>query len=285
MIQFAQKALSYNPYLPHPCRIVSSTPQTKDTMLFKVRFEDDKLAENFIHKPGQFVQVSVMGTGECPISIASTPTRHGTIDLCIRKAGRVTEAFHELGQNALFGMRGPYGNGYPVEVMEGNNLLIIAGGIGMAPLRSLLSYALDHRSKFKEIILMYGARDRDDFLFVGELLSLQGRNDVKTLLAVENDSDGNWEGEVGFVTDLFHKLDIDAKTTYAAVCGPPIMYKFVIDNLLDLGFSKGNILMSLERKMKCGIGKCVHCSVGFKYTCLDGPIFTYWDAINMREII
>lgn len=285
MIQFAQKALFNNPYLPHPCRIVASTPQTDDTMLFKVRYEDDKLAEDFIHKPGQFVQVSVMGTGECPISIASSPTRHGTIDLCIRKAGRVTEAFHALGQNAIFGMRGPYGNGYPVDVMEGNNLLIIAGGIGMAPLRSLLLYALDHRSKFKEIILMYGAKNRDDFLFVGELLSLQGRDDVKTFLAVETDPDGTWEGQVGFVTDLFKKLDIDASNTYAAVCGPPVMYKFVINNLLEMGFSKGNILMSLERKMKCGIGKCVHCSVGFKYTCLDGPIFTYWDAINMREII
>ena len=285
MIHIAKKALAYNPYLPQQCRVVAATPQTDDTILFKVRLEDDALAEGFNHKPGQFVQVSVMGTGEAPISIASSPTRHGTIDLCIRKAGRVTDAFHSLGQNAIFGMRGPYGNGYPVEVMEGNNLIIIAGGIGMAPLRSLLHYALDHRSLFNEVILMYGTKSRDDFLFKGELLSLMDRADIKTFLAVENDPDGTWEGEKGFVTDLFDQFDINPEETYAAICGPPVMYKFVINKLLEIGFSKGRILMSLERKMKCGIGKCAHCSVGFKYTCIDGPIFTYWDVINMKEII
>ena len=285
MIKYEQKALLQNPYLPQPCRIVASTHQTDDTMLFKVRFEDDRYVETFDHKPGQFVQLSVMGTGECPISIASSPTRHGTIDLCIRKAGRVTEAFHNLGQNAVFGMRGPYGNGYPVEVMEGNNLLIVAGGLGMAPLRSLLWYALDHRDRFKDVILMYGTSNQNDFLFKGELLSLMSRNDIQTLLAVAEDIDGSWKGEVGFVTDLFDHAELDADNTYAAICGPPVMYRYVIEKLLDEGFSKGRILMSLERKMKCGIGKCVHCSVGFKYTCIDGPIFTYWDAINMREII
>ncbi len=285
MIHIAKKALAYNPYLPQQCRVVAATAQTDDTILFKVRLEDDALAEGFNHKPGQFVQVSVMGTGEAPISIASSPTRHGTIDLCIRKAGRVTDAFHALGQNSLFGMRGPYGNGYPVEVMEGNNLIIIAGGIGMAPLRSLLHYALDHRSLFNEVILMYGTKSRDDFLFKGELLSLMDRSDIKTFLAVENDPDGTWEGEKGFVTDLFDRFDINPEETYAAICGPPVMYKFVINKLLEKGFSKGRILMSLERKMKCGIGKCAHCSVGFKYTCIDGPIFTYWDVINMKEII
>jgi len=284
-MKFEQKALIDNPYLPQPCRIVASTRQTEDTMLFKVRFEDDRSSETFSHRPGQFVQVSVMGTGECPISIASSPTRHGTIDLCIRRAGRVTEAFHNLGQNAIFGMRGPYGNGYPIEVMEGNNLLIVAGGLGMAPLRSLLWYALDHRSRFSDVILMYGTKNQGDFLFKGELLSLMSRKDIKTLLAVTEDSDGTWKGEVGFVTDLFEHAELDAASTYAAICGPPVMYRFVIQKLLEKGFSKGRILMSLERKMKCGIGKCVHCSVGFKYTCIDGPIFTYWDAINMRELI
>lgn len=285
MIEFAQKALLDNPYLPQLCRIVASYPQTDDTMLFRVRLEDDELAEGFEHKPGQFVQLSVIGSGECPISIASSPTRCGFIDLCIRKAGRVTEDFHALGQNALFGLRGPYGNGYPVEVMEENNLLIVAGGLGMAPLRSLLWYALDHRVRFRDVILMYGTKNKDDFLFKGELLSLMGRKDVRTLLAVEEDKYGNWEGETGFVTDLFDKVELDPENTYAAICGPPVMYKFVIEKLLEKGLSKGRILMSLERRMKCGIGKCVHCSVGFKYTCIDGPIFTYWDAINMREMI
>jgi len=285
MIKILKKALLKNPYLPQECRIVAAYPQTEDTTLFRVRMEDDAAAEHFKHRPGQFVQLSVMGTGECPISIASSPTRHGMLDLCIRKAGRVTDSFHQLGQNALFGLRGPYGNGYPVEVIEGNSLLIVAGGIGMAPLRSLLWYALDHRSRFRDITLMYGTNSRHDFLFKGELLSLQGRTDVKTLLTIAENEDGLWEGERGFVTDLFEKVELDPETTYAAICGPPVMYKFVIQKLLERGFSKGRILMSLERKMKCGIGKCLHCSIGFKYTCIDGPIFTYWDAINMRELI
>ena len=285
MIKFAQRALMENPYMPRLCRIVASYPQTEDTVLFRVRFEDDVLAESFDHRPGQFVQLSVIGSGECPISIASSPSRRGFLDLCVRRVGRVTEAFHNLGQNALFGLRGPYGNGYPVKVMEGNDLLIVAGGLGMAPLRSLLWYAIDHRGRFGDLILMYGENRKSDFLFKGELLSLQGRDDVKTLLAVREDPEGTWEGEVGLVTDLFDDIELDPETTYAAICGPPVMYRAVIEKLLERGFSKGRILMSLERKMKCGIGKCVHCSVGFKYTCIDGPIFTYWDAINMREII
>jgi len=274
-----------NIYQPSLARIVRILPQIKDHRLFQLRFEDSEMRQSFTYRPGQFVELSLIGTGEAPISISSSPTRPGVIDLCVRKIGRVTEALFRLPLNSLVGVRGPYGNGFPVAEMEKNNLLIIAGGLGMAPLRSLLWYALDNRSKFKEIILMLGARISEEMLFKYELLSLLDRTDMKCLLTVDKDEEGIWPAQVGVVTKLFDAVEVDPEITYAAVCGPPIMYKFVLRKLLERNLPKDRILMSLERRMKCGVGKCGHCSIGYKYTCIDGPIFTYWDAINLPEMI
>ncbi len=274
-----------NIYQPSLARIVRILPQIKDHRLFQLRFEDSEMRQSFTYRPGQFVELSLIGTGEAPISISSSPTRPEVIDLCVRKIGRVTEALFRLPLNSLVGLRGPYGNGFPVAEMEKNNLLIIAGGLGMAPLRSLLWYALDNRSKFKEIILMLGARISEEMLFKYELLSLLDRTDMKCLLTVDKDEEGIWPAQVGVVTKLFDAVEVDPEITYAAVCGPPIMYKFVLRKLLERNFPKDRILMSLERRMKCGVGKCGHCSIGYKYTCIDGPIFTYWDAINLPEMI
>jgi len=274
-----------NIYQPSLARIVRILPQIKDHRLFQLRFEDSEMRQSFTYRPGQFVELSLIGTGEAPISISSSPTRPEVIDLCVRKIGRVTEALFRLPLNSLVGVRGPYGNGFPVAEMEKNNLLIIAGGLGMAPLRSLLWYALDNRSKFKEIILMLGAKISEEMLFKYELLSLLDRTDMKCLLTVDKDEEGIWPAQVGVVTKLFDAVEVDPEITYAAVCGPPIMYKFVLRKLLERNLPKDRILMSLERRMKCGVGKCGHCSIGYKYTCIDGPIFTYWDAINLPEMI
>lgn len=274
-----------NIYQPFLARIVRILPQIKDHRLFQLRFEDSEMRQSFTYRPGQFVELSLIGTGEAPISISSSPTRPEVIDLCVRKIGRVTEALFRLPLNSLVGLRGPYGNGFPVAEMEKNNLLIIAGGLGMAPLRSLLWYALDNRSKFKEIILMLGAKISEEMLFKYELLSLLDRTDMKCLLTVDKDEEGIWPAQVGVVTKLFDAVEVDPEITYAAVCGPPIMYKFVLRKLLERNFPKDRILMSLERRMKCGVGKCGHCSIGYKYTCIDGPIFTYWDVINLPEMI
>ncbi len=272
-------------YQPYLVRIVKVLPQIQDHLLFQLKFEDSKIASNFTHRPGQFVELSVIGSGEAPISISSSPTRPGIVELCVRKTGRVTNALFRLPLNALVGIRGPYGNGFPIEKLEDNNLLIIAGGLGMAPLRSLLWYALDNRTKFKDIILMLGAKTPDEMLFKYELLKLIDRPDMKCLLTVDKDEEGIWKAHFGVVTKLFDYVELDPATTYAALCGPPIMYKFVLKELLKRNFSKDRILMSLERKMKCGVGKCGHCSIGYKYTCIDGPIFTYWDAINLPEMV
>ena len=275
-----------NPYLPKPARIIKTLPQIPDHQLFQIRFEAQEMAETFKYRPGQFMMLSVVGTGEAPFSISSSPTRPGIIEFCVRRIGRVTDALFKLPPNALVGIRGPYGNGFPIEILEGNNLLLVAGGLGMAPLRSLLWYALDNRSKFKDVILMYGAKNPNDMLFKYELLNLIDRADVKCLLTVDSrDESAIWKAHVGVVTTLFDFVDVNPHETYAAICGPEVMFKFVLDALLERAFSKDRILMSLERNMHCGVGKCGHCMIGYKYTCLDGPIFNYWDAINLPEMV
>ena len=285
MSDYSSTTETGNIYQPSLARIVRVLPQIEDHRLFQLRFEDPEMRRSFTCRPGQFVELSVIGTGEAPISISSPPTRLGVIELCVRRIGRVTEALFRLPLNSVVGVRGPYGNGFPLEEMKNNSLLLIAGGLGMAPLRSLLWYALDNRSQFKDMVLMFGAKVPEEMLSKYELVSLLDRTDMKCLLTVDKDEEGAWPAEVGVVTRLFDLFELDPETTYAAVCGPPIMYKFVLEKLLERNFSKDRILMSLERRMKCGVGKCGHCIVGYKYTCIDGPIFTYWDAINLPEMI
>ncbi len=274
-----------NPYQPHAARILAIARQTEGTHLFTLQLSDGERARDFRHRPGQFVMLSVPGSGEAPISISSSPTRPQAIELCVRRAGRVTGALFRLAVGDLVGLRGPYGNGFPVTTLEAHDLLLVAGGLGMAPLRSLLHYALDRRPRFGRLTLMYGARSPAEMLFRDEVLALGERGDLDCLLTVDRDPAGDWPHQVGLLPRLFERAAIDPARTYAAVCGPPIVYRFVLERLLALGFSKDRILMSLERRMKCGIGKCGHCSIGYEYTCIHGPIFTYWDAINLPEMI
>lgn len=284
-VQAHHAVLSRNPYQPHMARIVRIYKMVENNYLFTVRFLDDRLAATFHHIPGQFVMLSVPGTGEAPISISSSPSRPGVLELCIRRVGRVTNALYRQKTNDLVGIRGPYGNGFPIQRLMGSDILFAAGGLGMAPLRSLLWYALDNREKFNRIILMCGSRRPAEMLFREEMLSLADRSDMNCLLTVDADPAGTWGSYIGLLPKLFDYVAIDPSRTFAAVCGPPVVYRFVLERLLALGFPKDRILMSLERRMKCGIGKCGHCSVGYKYTCLHGPIFTYWDVINLPETI
>lgn len=289
-LNYSTNARVANIMMPDLARLVRVIPMVEDNYMFLFRFEDPSLNDKFIYKPGQFAEITVIGTGEAPISISSTPTRKGVLEMCIRRMGRVTNALYNLPENSLVGIRGPYGNGYPVEEMKGHDVLIVAGGLGMAPLRSLLNYILDNRSQFGRVVLMYGTKSPDDVLFRDEMESLMRRTDIECLLTVEQayqyPGAHPWRGKIGMVTDLFQYVkDLNVHNTFAAVCGPPIFYKFVLDKLLKLNFSKDHILMSLERRMECGVGKCGHCAIGYKYTCIDGPIFSYWDIINMPELI
>lgn len=286
----ARNVLNENPYKPELARIISIDPMVEDNYLFRFRFENAELNNRFTYKPGQFMELSVLGVGECPISISSTPSRPGIIEMCIRRVGRVTNALYRLKPNDLVGLRGPYGNGFPMEQMRGQNLLIVAGGLGIVPLRSVLLYALDNRHDYGRIILLYGTRYPDYFLFRSELEALSLRSDSECHLIVEkprlSQKTPEWRGKFGLVTDLFDEIqDLDVKNSYALVVGPPVFYRFVLSKCLEMGFSKDRILMSLERRMECGIGKCGHCEIGNKKVCTDGPVFTYWDVINLPEMI
>jgi len=275
-----------NPFLPEPARIVRRSHLTKDVKFFQVRIVNMERALSFKYRPGQFVMISVLGAGEAPFSISSTPSRPGLLEFCIREAGSVTKAIFRLKENDLIGIRGPYGNGFPIERMKNKDILIVMGGLGVAPLRSVLLYCLDNRDQFRRVSLLHGAKRPAEMIFREEFFSLKEREDLECLLAVDEDDTGEWTENIGVVTTLFPKLkEMDSANTFALVCGPPVMYKFVIKELVKLNIPKDQILMTLERRMRCGVGKCGHCAIDYIYTCLDGPVFTYWNVIHMRELI
>ena len=275
-----------NPFLPEPARIVRTYYLTEDVKFFQVRIVDMDKALSFKYRAGQFAMISVVGAGEAPFSISSTPSRPGLLEFCIRKVGGVTNALFRMKENDLIGFRGPYGKGFPVERMKDKDILIVVGGLGAAPLRSVLLYCLDNRDQFRRISLLHGAKRPSEMIFREEFFALKEREDLECHLAVDGDDTGTWTENIGVVTTLFPKLkEIDPSSTYALVCGPPVMYKFVIKEFVKLNIPKDQILMTLERRMKCGVGKCGHCAIDYIYTCLDGPVFTYWDVIHMRELI
>jgi len=274
-----------NIYDLHPVSIVRTLPQIQEHRLFQLKLEDGTTWEEFGHQPGQFVEVSVFGKGEAPISISSPPTRMDSLELCVRQTGTLTNALFEMEKGASLHIRGPYGRGFPLDILRGKKLLLVAGGLGLAPIRSLLLYALDRREEFDDIILMYGTNNPDNVLFKYELLSFFDRDDIKYLYSVDRDEEGIWKQYVGVVTGLFDQATLSPEDTNAVLCGPPIMYRFVLARLLELGFPKEQIFMSLERMMKCGVGKCGHCAIGDKYCCMEGPVFSYPEIENIKEAI
>lgn len=275
-----------NLYEPIPMRIVRRYDLIENVRFFQVRPVEIEKALTINYKPGQFMMISLFGVGEAPFSISSSPSRPGLLEFGIRKIGVLTEQLFRLKENEIVHIRGPYGNGFPIEKMYGYNIIIVAGGLGAVPLRSLLLYTLDNRDLFKKIYFLYGARRPNEMLFLRELLELKEREDLECLLTVDKDDTGTWTEKIGVVTELFKYLkDIDPQKTYAVVCGPPVMYRFVIAKLVDLQIPKHQILMTLERRMRCGMGKCGHCVIGSIYTCVDGPVFTYWDVLHMKDLI
>jgi len=239
---------------------------------------------NLGHSPGQFVEVSIFGAGEAPISITSAPNSYGSFELCIREVGMLTEMIHKLKAGDKLGIRGPFGQGFDVNEFYGKDILIIGGGIGIVPLRSLINYILDHRQDFGRLIITYVARNSQELLFPEELGQWQSNHDVEFHQTVDY-GDENWKGNVGVITTLIPPLDLDLKNTIACITGPPIMYKFVLLTLQSIGLPEDNIYMSLERRMKCGVGKCGHCQINHSYVCQDGPVYHYPDLKLIREAI
>ena len=270
-------------YIPRTAVITGVRDLTYDTKLFKVQFKDrhkcDGSGEND-YKPGQFVQASVLGAGEVPISLCSSPTEDGYFELCIRKIGLVTGAMDTLKKGDELGIRGPYGNGFAIEQLKGQDLLFVAGGIGLAPLRSVIKYVFDNRDEYGQVTILYGARTKEDIVFAEELHQWSKEDNIEVLTTIDRPQEG-WSGRVGVVTTLLREVRHPAAYK-ALVCGPSIMIHFTIKEFLDLGLNEEDIITTLERHMKCGVGKCGHCYVGGKYVCTDGPVFTYAQLNTMN---
>jgi sulfhydrogenase subunit gamma (sulfur reductase) len=270
-----------NIYLPRLYQIMEIIPETSDIKTFRLDLE----GENSSHLPGQFAELFVPGVGEAPISITSSPTQKGILEFSIKRTGLVTSAIHRLNPNDRLGIRGPYGNTFPLSDLTGQNLLFIAGGIGLAPLRSLINYVLDteKRNHFKKVTILYGARSPQDLVFKWELKKWQNREDITFLLTVDR-GDDQWKGTVGLVPNVLKEnVQVNPLEWKSIICGPPIMIKFTIKALLEMGFQPPDIITTLEMKMKCGLGKCGRCNIGPYYVCKDGPVFTYQQLQNMPE--
>ncbi len=266
-----------NPYLPYPVRIDEIVTETEDKNLktFKFVFLDPSDEDKFSYKAGQFAELSVTGKGEIPIGIASSPTEKGFVKFTINKVGLVTSHLHSMKTGDVMGIRGPMGNWYPWETLEGKNVVIIGGGFAFTTLRSSIIHMLANRSKFKDIHVIYGARTPGMLLYRDELKEWEERDDINMHITVDGTDDPNWKYNTGFVPTITEqKAPAADEDTYAIICGPPIMIKFTQPVLDKLGYKHDHIIMSLENRMKCGIGMCGRCNIGKDFVCKDGPVFT-----------
>lgn len=234
--------------------------------------------------PGQFVQVCCFGIGEAPISMASSDDGTAGFDLCVRKVGNVTAALHNAAEGDIVGIRGPYGRGFPMEDIKGNDVLIVAGGIGLVPLRGLIQAILAERDEYANVSILYGFKSPEEMLYRDEIADWEARDDIAMRTTVDRPHP-DWDGHVGVITTLFPDLNIEPSKTKAVIVGPPIMYQFVITECRLKGIADEDMILSLERHMKCGVGKCGHCQINNKYVCLDGPVFTYSELKYMWEAI
>jgi sulfite reductase subunit B len=268
-------------YFPEMAKILKVEQLTGLEKRFEIALPNNK---SLGHKPGQFVEVSIFGFGEAPISICSSPTKTPTFELTVRKVGRLTEKMHNLAEDCSIGIRGPFGNGFGVDLFKGKDMLFVCGGIGLAPLKSLIDFTLDKRKNFGRVIILYGTKHPSEILFKNEIEEWQERKDVEFHISVDRPDD-NWKGKVGVITTLLPPLDLDTTNSIACVVGPPVMYKFVIMALKGKRLPDENIYLSLERRMKCGVCKCGHCQINGVYVCKDGPVFHYPQIKELEEAL
>lgn len=270
-------------YLPEVATLIRKKPMTPTDSYFEFELNDRSLG----HLPGQFVEISIPGVGEAPISISSPPSKDNKFEMVIRNAGSVTNALHSLEPGDSVGIRGPFGSSFPMNNLKGKTLLFITGGIGLVPARSAILYAMEHREDYQDVWILFGCKDPGQRLFIDEMEKWKKRADIVFHESVDRCDGFSWDGNVGVITTLLPKLekDVNPLDTYAIIVGPPVMYKYVIMGLFDMEFTDDHIIVSLERRMKCGVGKCGHCQMGYIYVCQDGPVFNYDDIKHLKEAI
>ena len=255
--------------------VIEETPTIK-TIRFKPK-------EAIDFATGQFVEITIPGVGEAPFTPSSKPSVKDLIEVTVMKVGKVTEKIHQLKKGDTIGLRGPMGQGYPLDKFKGKEILVVGGGCGFAPLRSLMYALFSQSSEFKKLIFRGGCKTSQELVYRGEMGQWAKRDDLDLKLTVDK-GDSGWKGNVGVVTTILDDLGMDCKRGIAVVCGPPIMMKFATKKLLEIGFVDENIYLSMEKNMSCGIGKCGHCRIGVYYACKDGPVFTYDKIKNFHEI-
>ena len=266
-------------FTPRLAQIVRKEQFTPKETFYEFRLKD---GGELGHDPGQFAEVSVFGYGEAPISISAAPTRGPNFQMTVRTVGDVTTALANLPIGATVGIRGPFGRGFAMDTMRGHDVLFVAGGLGVVPLRSLIVNVLDERPDFKRVILMYGAKNPSEILYRDEVAGWRDRPDVEFYQTVDV-ADETWTGNVGVITTLFKHVNLDRLNTIPVVVGPPVMFKFVVKEVLRKGIPEDRILLSLERRMKCGVGKCGHCQINGVYVCQKGPVFSYAELKRLEE--
>ncbi len=275
-----------NPYIPILTKIKSmvSENEVNDIKTFELEFNNNEDYKAFDYIPGQFAEISIIGKGECPIGIASSPTEEGTIKFTIKKMGTVTSAFHNCDIGDTIGIRGPLGNGWPMEELKGKNIVVIGGGFAFSTLRSLILYVLDdkHRKDYGKITVIYGNRNSGELLYRDVLEEWEKRDDIDIVLTIDSEEE-SWTRKVGYVAAVVKEVAPSSENAVAVVCGPPIMIKTAQSELEKLNWKDEQILNSLEMRMKCGIGKCGRCNIGDKFVCIDGPVFSLAELKGMPK--
>jgi len=259
-----------NPYSSIEAEVINVVTETANIKTFTLKPKSE-----IGFRAGQFMEVSLPGIGEAPFTPSSNHNNRDAIDFTIMSAGRVTKLIHEAKPGDIFGLRGPYGLGYPLDSFKAKEVFIVGGGVGLAPLRALLYALFNEVDSYKKITVKYGSRTPKDIVYKAEIDSWRAKGPHVDIEISTDVGDDSWKGNVGLVTTILKKDGIDTENSVAIVCGPPIMMKFVTFKLLDLGFEDKQVYLSMEKNMSCGIGKCGHCRIGPYYACKDGPVFTY----------
>lgn len=275
-----------NTWMPVPATVLEVREENFNTRTFTLQFVDEEIRHRYRFAPGQFNMLYLPGVGEAAISISSDSDRVDTLGHTIRLVGSVTRAMERLGRGATVGLRGPFGRGWPLEAIQGKDVVIVAGGIGLAPLRPVIYWLLAHREHCKRVVLLYGCRTPEDRVFAGELEQWDAEGSIQVLVTVDN-ATGAWAGPVGVVTSLLRRIKVNAERTIVLVCGPKILNHVAAWNFLQLHVPPNQVYVSLERNMNCGFGRCGHCQYGGKFVCKDGPVFCFsevQDVFGKEEI-